>query len=228
VSSSDVELADGAVVLKGAPFKQKTLREIGNAVSLFPGPLVTVPAGFDPNLEATHTWTNPIARWVPDQAGTLSIYTTHPSGCFAVIAEVDIDTGKVSIERLYAAHDCGTVINPRIVEGQLIGGCVQGLGAVLNEELVYDNAGHLQNLGFWDYLIPQAPDVPPIEIGHLESPSPNTPLGTKGMGEGGPVGVPAAVVHAVEDALAPFGIHISELPLSPERVLKLIDAARAD
>ncbi|MBI2799151.1 MAG: molybdopterin-dependent oxidoreductase [Gammaproteobacteria bacterium] len=227
VSAQDVELLEGAVVVKGAPFRRLTFREIGNAVSLFPGPLVTVPKGFEPNLEASHTWTNPIARWVPDQAGTLSIYTTHPSGCFAAIVEVDIETGKIEIERLYAAHDCGTVINPRIVEGQLIGGCVQGIGAVLNEELVYDAEGHLQNLGFWDYLIPQAPDVPRIEIDHLVSPSPNTSLGSKGMGEGGPVGVPPAVVHAVEDALAPFGVEVSTLPLSPERVLGLIDAARA-
>lgn len=226
VSATDVSLSDGAVVLNGMPNRRLSFREIGNAVSLFPGPLVTVPPGVDPNLESTHTWTNPIARWVPDQAGTLSIYTTHPSGCFAATVEVDIETGVVTVERIYAAHDCGTVINPRIVEGQLIGGCVQGLGAVLNEELVYDTQGHLQNLGFWDYLIPQAPDVPPIEIGHLVSPSPNTPLGTKGMGEGGPVGVPPAVVHAVEDALAPFGIRVRELPLSPERVLGLITAAR--
>ena len=104
---------------------------------------------------------------------------------------------------------------------------MQGLGAVLGEELVYDDQGHLQNVGLWDYLIPQAPDVPQIEIGHLISPSPNTPLGTKGMGEGGPVGVPPAVVAAVEDALSPFGVRVSDLPLSPERVLGLIDAARS-
>ena len=84
------------------------------------------------------------------------------------------------------------------------------------------------NLGFWDYLIPQAPDVPAIEIGHLVSPSPNTPLGTKGMGEGGPVGVPAAVVAAVEDALAPWHIAIDTLPLAPERILNLLDAVRSD
>lgn len=226
VAPHDVELDDGAVAVKGVPFRRKTFREIGNAVYLWPGPLVTVPAGVEPNLEATCTWTNPIARWVPDALGTLSIYTTHPSGCFAVICEVDVETGRISIERVYAAHDCGTVINPRIVEGQLIGGCIQGLGAVLGEELVYDADGHLRNTGFWDYLIPQAADVPAIEIGHWVSPSPNTPLGTKGMGEGGPVGVPPAVVAALEDALAPLGVRVSDLPLTPERVLGLIDAAR--
>ncbi len=226
VAPHDVEFDDHGVAVKGAPFRRKSFREIGNAVYLWPGPLLSVPAGVEPNLEATYTWTNPIARWEPDALGTLSIYTTHPSGCFAVVCEVDIETGKITIERLYVAHDCGTVINPRIVEGQLVGGCVQGLGAVLNEELRYDDDGHLLNRGFWDYLIPQAADVPAIEIEHLVSPSPNTALGSKGMGEGGPVGVPPAVVAALEDALAPFRITVDELPLTPERVLALIDAAR--
>ncbi len=228
VSPVDVELEHGGIRLKGNPERHKTYREIGNAVYLWPGPLISVPPGIEPNLEATYTWTNPIARWVPDETGSLSLYTNHSSGCFAVEVEVDIETGKITVVRLYVAHDCGTVINPRIVEGQLIGGCVQGLGGVLGEELRYDEQGHLLNLGFWDYLIPQAPDVPAIEIGHLVSPSPNTPLGTKGMGEGGPVGVPAAVVAAVEDALAPWHIAIDTLPLAPERILNLLDAARSD
>lgn len=226
VAADDVEIAEGGVCVKGAPFRRLSYRDIGRAVHLWPGPVLTVPKGQEPNLEATYTWTNPIARWTPDAAGTLSIYATHASGCFAVIVEVDVETGQIGVERLYAAHDCGTVINPQIVEGQLIGGCIQGLGAVLGEELVYDAAGNLQNRGFGDYLIPTAPDCPPVEIGHLVSPSPYTSLGSKGMGEGGPVGVPPAVVDAVEDALAPWNIRISALPLSPERILDLIDTSR--
>ncbi|MEQ9131272.1 MAG: molybdopterin-dependent oxidoreductase [Salinisphaeraceae bacterium] len=221
-----VTLRDGAVQrTDGAA--SLAFRDLGNAVSLWPGPHGIVPEGEEPNLEATATWTNPVVRWVPNDAGSLSIYATHPSGCFAVIVEVDAETGAIRVDRVYAAHDCGTVINPTIVNGQLHGGCVQGLGAVLGEELRYDEQGHLLNKGFWDYLIPQAPDVPNIEIGHLVCPSPNTPLGTKGMGEGGPVGIPAAVMNAVEDALSPLDVQLSELPLSPERVLAAIDAARS-
>jgi carbon-monoxide dehydrogenase large subunit len=227
VPADDVVLDGGGVALAGAPFRRLSFQEIGRAFYLWPGPLVTLPPGEPANLEETCTWTNPIARWVPDAAGGLSIYTTHASGCFAAVVEVDTGTGQIAVERLYVVHDCGNVINPLIVEGQIIGGSVQGLGGVLGEELRYDREGRLLNTGFQDYLIPTAGDVPPVEVEHQCSPSPNTALGTKGMGEGGPVGVPAAIVSAVEDALAPFGVELSELPLSPERILDALRDARA-
>jgi carbon-monoxide dehydrogenase large subunit len=187
---------------------------------------VTVPEGEEPGLEATAYFTGPMVRWVPDEVGTLSIYTTHPTGCFGAAVEVDPETGRVRLDRFVIAHDCGTVINPTVVEGQLAGGIVQGIGAALGEELRYDSEGHLLTRGYRDYLIPTSADVPEIEMSHLVSPSPFTPLGTKGMGEGGAIGSTTAVVNAVQDALAPFGITIRELPLSPDRLLPLIRAAR--
>jgi carbon-monoxide dehydrogenase large subunit len=220
---NDVAHVDGGFE---AGDKKLTYAEIGNAVTLWPGPLVTVPPGVDPNLEATYTWTNVKARWIPSDVGSLSIYTNHSSCCYGCEVDVDVETGKISVNRIYAAHDSGVVINPMVVDGQVHGGVVQGIGGVLNEELRYDDAGHLLNKSLWTYMLPQAPDIPKLEVGHLESPSPFTALGTKGCGEGGPVGVPAAVMNAVEDALRPLGVVLSETPLTPERMLSLIKGAR--
>lgn len=229
VDTSQVEQVEGGFAVRsaGAAGRRLSYRELGQTATLWPGPLVTVPAEVDANLEATHTWLSPIARWVPDAVGSLSIYNTHSSACYAVEVEVDIETGRIAVNDVYVAHDCGTVINPKIVEGQVHGGVVQGLGAALNEELRYDAAGRLLNDSFWYYMLPQAPDVPKIRIGHIECPSPNTALGAKGLGEGGPVGVPCTVMNAVEDALAPLRIELSELPLTPERILELIKARSA-
>ncbi|HLH71003.1 MAG TPA: xanthine dehydrogenase family protein molybdopterin-binding subunit [Candidatus Dormibacteraeota bacterium] len=224
VSPEDVELRAGAVQVKGSPERRLTLAEIGRAVYLWPGPYAVLP-GEEPSLEASAYWTAPIVRWVPDQVGTLSIYTTHPTACFAAVVEVDVETGKVRLERMVVVHDCGTLINPMVVEGQISGGTVQGVAGALGEELAYDEHGNLLNLGFLDYLAPTAADLPPIEVEHLVFPSPFTALGSKGMGEGGAIGAPAAVVNAVEDALRPLGVTISEIPLTPERVLAAIEAA---
>ena len=226
VKVDDLELRAGGVEVKGIPEKRMTLADIGRAVYLWPGPYVTVPAGEDPSLEATAYWMSPIVRWVPDEAGTLSVYTTHPTAVFGAIVDVDIDTGKVRLDRMVVAHDCGTVINPMIVDGQISGGAAQGIAGALWEEFRYDDQGNLLNRGFRDYLAPTAGDLPPIEVVHMASPSPYTPLGTKGMGEGGAIGAPAAVVNAVENALEPLGVQISELPVSPDRLLPLIKEAQ--
>ena len=223
---ADLELTGGAAQVRGVPEKRMTIAEIGRAVYLWPGPYVTVPEGEEPSLEATAYWTSPIVRWVPDEVGTLSVYATHPTACFGTIVEVDPETAQIKLERMVVAHECGTLINPMVVDGQISGGAVQGIGGTLGEELRYDEAGNLLNTGFMTYLAPTAADVPPIEVTHLELPSPFTPLGTKGMGEGGAIGAPAAVVNAVEDALAPLGIAMSELPLSPDRLLPLIRQAQ--
>jgi carbon-monoxide dehydrogenase large subunit len=200
-------------------------RTIGNGVHLWPGPIATVPKGVMPNLEETYTWQSKMVRWVPNHAGSLSIYTNHSSGCFAVEVEVDVETGVTKLTRVYVAHDCGKVVNPTIVNGQVHGGVVQGIGAILDEELRYDDQGNLLNTSLWTYMVPQAVDLPRIDVGHLESPSPFTAIGTKGMGEGGPVGIPAAVMNAVENALAPLGVELTQTPLSPDRMLKMIAAA---
>jgi carbon-monoxide dehydrogenase large subunit len=120
------------------------------------------------------------------------------------------------------AHDCGRLINPVIVEGQIHGGVAQGVGGGLLEEMVYDEQGQLLTGTLMDYLIPTAMELPAIETVHLEYPSPRNPLGVKGIGEGGAISPPAAIANAVEDALSPFGVRVTRAPLGPSRVLELI------
>ena len=141
---------------------------------------------------------------------------THVCTC-----EVDVETGRVQLLRYIVSEDCGPMINPNVVEGQIAGGVVQGIAGVLFEHLAVDDAGNPLATTFVDYLVPSAAEVPPIEFGHVESPSPG-PGGFKGVGEGGAIGAPPAVVNAVADALAPFGVTITRLPLTPARIVELL------
>jgi carbon-monoxide dehydrogenase large subunit len=140
------------------------------------------------------------------------------------VAQVEVDpgTGGVKLLRYVVAHDCGKVLNPTIVEGQVHGGVAQGVGGALFEEMVYDGEGQLLTGTLMDYLVPSATDLPPIETVHLEYPSPRNPLGMKGIGEGGAISPPAAIANAVEDALAPFGAHVTRTPLLPAAVRALV------
>ena len=124
-------------------------------------------------------------------------------------------------------HDCGRIINPLIVDGQVHGGVAQGIGAALYEEVVYDEQGQIHTASLVDYLVPSASEIPPIDVVHLETESPTTLGGFRGMGEGGTIGAPAAVANAIADALSPLGIEINELPVTPERLFRLIARARA-
>ncbi len=119
-------------------------------------------------------------------------------------------------------HDCGTMVNPMIVEGQIHGGVAQGIGGAFYERVVYDERGQPLTGSLMDFLIPTSAEVPAIDVTHLETPSPLNPLGVKGVGEAGAIPVPALVAEAVDDALAPFGVRVREMPLSPERILELI------
>src|SRR5262249_46453869 len=132
------------------------------------------------------------------------------------------DTGRVGLLRYIVSEDCGPMINPDVVEGQIAGGVVQGIGGVLFEHLAYDDDGNPLATTFMDYLVPSAAEVPPIEYGHIEPPSPG-PGGVKGVGEGGAIGAPPAVVNAVADALAPFGVDVTRLPLSPALISELLE-----
>ena len=152
---------------------------------------------------------------------------TYASAVHVALVEVDIETGVVTLLRYVVAHDCGRIINPTIVDGQIRGGVAQGIGGGLYEELLYDTSGQLLSGSFMDYLVPTATDVPRIDLIHLEYPSPRNPLGNKGVGEGGAISPPAAIANAVEDALRPFGVCIRETPLSPDRVRALLRPAQA-
>jgi carbon-monoxide dehydrogenase large subunit len=133
----------------------------------------------------------------------------------------------VTLTRYVVVHDCGRMINPMMVEGQILGGVVHGIGATLFEFMQYDASGQPLTTNYADYLLPTADTIPRIEIHHMESPTPNNPLGVKGAAESGTIGAPAAIVSAIEDALRPFGVRLTDLPVTPARLRALIGSARA-
>jgi carbon-monoxide dehydrogenase large subunit len=145
----------------------------------------------------------------------------------AAHVEVDLETGRVEILRYVVVEDCGSVVNPTIVEGQVAGGVAQGIGQALLERLAHDDEGQPLGANLADYLLPGSAETPPIEVLHLETPSPFTLGGFKGMGEGGAINAPAAVAAAINDALAPFGAAANELPVTPEWIVAAARAARA-
>ncbi|MDQ7843699.1 MAG: xanthine dehydrogenase family protein molybdopterin-binding subunit [Armatimonadota bacterium] len=207
----DLEMADGKVFVRGTPGRAMTLAEIAVAANPLRG---TIPREWDqPGLEAS--------RYFAPSGGT------WPNGAHACLVEVDPQTGMLSVLKYVVVHDCGRVINPLILEGQIRGGVAQGLGGAFYERLVYDESGQLLTQTFMDYLLPTAAEVPVVEIGHLETPSPRNPLGVKGAGEAGVIPVGALIAQAVEDALQEFGVRITEMPLSPSRLLEIITAALA-
>ena len=141
------------------------------------------------------------------------------------VVEVDPETGKVDFLDYAAVHDCGTMVNPRSLEGHMIGGTAQGIGSTLLEEFVYDENGDFQSGTFPNYLLPTSMDVPEVNCGHLETPSPYTPYGIKGGGEGGRMMAPGAIFAAIDDALEPFGVRLRRLLATPERVVQAIEEA---
>ena len=139
-----------------------------------------------------------------------------------MIIEIDPQTMMLKIKKYVVVHDCGKVINPMILEGQIQGGVAQGIGNAFYEQLVYDESGQLTNASFMDYLLPTANDVPKIESDHIETPSPLNPLGVKGAGEAGAIPVGPLFAQAIEDALSEYGVEILEIPLSPNRLFELV------
>jgi len=195
----DLELVDGAVGVRGAPSRRIPLAAVAGAAHF--APHVRAELG-DPTLTATAFFDPP--------------RPTHSNGTIAATVEVDRDTGGVAIERIVVVEDCGTMVNPMIVEGQIRGGVAQGVGLALLERYVYDDFGQPQTTTLAEYLLPRATDLPPIEIEHIETPSENGTGGIKGMAEGPASATPAAIICAVFDAIAPHGTSIEELPLRPE------------
>jgi aerobic carbon-monoxide dehydrogenase large subunit len=225
VGVQDLEIRDGAVRVKGVPDRRLALgalASVANPIRYAYGKeaaeaalrLVKPRQGAvlrddeEPGLEAR-------GYYAPPQA-------TFASGCHAAVVEVDIETGVVRFLEYVVQHDCGRIVNPTIVEGQIHGGVAQGIGGALYEKLCYDETGQPLTRTFLEFHIPTAMEVPPIQVVHLETLSPLNPLGVKGVGEAGAIPVPALVAEAVEDALAPFGVRVSEMPLHPERIRELV------
>ena len=203
----DIEIDDGRVFVRGSPGSAVDLARVVQASI----PTFARPGVASPDFEAS------AYHHVPT--------VTYASAVHVAQVEVDVGTGGVKLLRYVVAHDCGRVINPTIVEGQVHGGVAQGVGGALFEEMVYDETGQLLTGSLMDYAVPKADDLPPIETVHLEFPSPRNPLGVKGLGEGGAISPPAAIANAVEDALAPLGVRVTETPLTAARIVALLERA---
>lgn len=209
VSPEDIEWYDGVASVKGVPTKSVTVAEV--AAHAYYGGRAR-PEGLEPALTATRSY-DPLETW--------------PNNCVVAEVEVDVETGRVQVTKFWSVEDCGVILNPMIVEGQTVGAIAQGIGGALLEDLVYDaESGQFLAGSLMDYLYPSATEVPPVEIDHLETPSPVTEGGIKGMGEGGLSVAPAAVLNAVADALGPFDITIDRSPIDPNTLLSMIRTAR--
>ena len=201
----DLELRDGRAMVRGSPERGLSFGELARTAHFRSNEL----RGVEPSLEATVHYTNP-AAW------------TFTNGAHLAVAEVDIETGRVRVVRYVAVDDCGRIVNPALVEGQVAGGIAQGLGGALSEHCRYDDAGQLLSTTLMDYAVPTFVDVPPLEMHHLETPAPRIAGGFKGAGEAGATGAPAAILNAVNDALAPLGVMLTDQPITPERVMQAL------
>jgi 2-furoyl-CoA dehydrogenase large subunit len=217
----DLELRDGTVVVRGMPTSARSIAEIVRPA--YYG-LSNRDPDFEPGVEAISYYANPLAN-LPDDQNRVRAQMNFANSAHVVVVEVDAETFEVRIIRYVVVHDVGRQLNPLIVEGQLHGSTIHGIAAALLEEFPYNEDGQLLAATFMDYLKPTAADVPNIESDHIETPSPFTPLGTKGAGEGGAIPAPAAVANAVEDALAPFGVTISRLPIKPSFLFASVTTA---
>ncbi|HLF24694.1 MAG TPA: xanthine dehydrogenase family protein molybdopterin-binding subunit [Anaerolineae bacterium] len=209
VAEDDLEIVNGAVRVKGAPTRSISLGKLAQEANPLRG---AVKPGTEPGLESTN-------YFGPAHGATAS-------GAHAMIVEVDPETLNVEVKQYVVVHDCGRVINPLILEGQVQGGVAQGLGNAFYEQLVYDENGQLLNASFMDFLVPTALEVPRVEVGHEVTPSPLNPLGIKGAGEAGAIPVGPLFVQAVEDALPEYDLEIREIPLSPSRLWELVEEKR--
>jgi aerobic carbon-monoxide dehydrogenase large subunit len=209
VSEDDLEWADGSYRVKGAPEKARTIPDL--AVSAWHAH--DLPAGTEPHLNATAVYDPPNFTW--------------PSGAHVCVVEVDTETGRTDIVKYVAVDDCGTIINPMIVEGQVHGGVAQGIAEALYEEAIYDESGNLMTSSMTQYLVPSAMEIPTMVLDNSQrTPSTTNPLGVKGIGEAGTIAAPPTVVNAVIDAVSHLGVTNVGKPASPERVWRAIQDAR--
>jgi carbon-monoxide dehydrogenase large subunit len=207
VSPDDLEWKDHKFQVKGVPGKTKTMQEVAFAA------YTNLPPGMEPGLEAVSYYDPP--------------NMTFPFGSYICAVDIDKETGVVKVRRFVAVDDCGTIINPMIVEGQIHGGLTMGFAAAMLEEISYDENGNAWGGTFMDYLLPTAVETPKWETGKTTTPSPHHPIGAKGVGESATVGAPAAIVNAVMDALSPYGVTNIDIPITPWKVWKVLQGKGA-
>jgi carbon-monoxide dehydrogenase large subunit len=208
-SVDDIEYADGKFFVRGSPGKSKSIQD----VALMANVAWNMPKGLEPGLEASSFFDPP--------------NFVYPFGAHVAVVKVDAETGEIALERYIAVDDCGKVINPMIVAGQIHGGIAQGLGQALWEGAVYDDDGQLLSGSMMDYAVPKAAFFPNFELAMTETLTTVNPLGVKGIGETGTIASTPAVYNAVADALAPLGVKTINMPLTPERVWRAIREARS-
>lgn len=202
VSEDDLEWEPGKFSVKGAPDKSKTIQEIVYAA------YTNHPQGMEAGFEAVHYYDPP--------------NLTFPSGAYICVVDIDSETFEIKVRRFVAIDDCGNIINPMIVQGQVHGGLTQGIAPAMYEEIIYDDDGNMLNGTLMDYLVPTAVESPSWETGHVITPSPHHPLGAKGVGESATVGAPPAIANAIVDALKPYGITHLDIPITPYKIFKAL------
>lgn len=225
VIPEELQIENGKILARD---RQDRAMEISEAIKIAYGAIHLLPENMEPGLETTGYFVNPNIDYEADQQGRMNTFSSYPYAAVVAVVDVDVETGFVNVVKYFTVHDCGNMINPQIVNTQHYGCVVQGIGAALYEELIYDGDGQLLTSTFMDYCLPTAQEVPEIVLDHIVTPNPFTPLGAKGAGETGMLGPPPVLCNAVEDALAPLGVKILETPLTPERILNLIDKARCE
>jgi carbon-monoxide dehydrogenase large subunit len=206
-SEADLDWVPGKFFVKGVPDKAKTIQECAFAA------YTNMPQGMEPGMEATHYYDPP--------------NLTFPFGSYICVVDIDRGTGEVKVRRFVAVDDCGNIINPMIVEGQIHGGLAQGVGPALYEEIGYDEDGNVFGGSFLDYYVPTALECPKWETDKTTTPSPHHPFGAKGVGESATVGAPPAIANAVVDALSHLGVTHVDIPITPEKVWQLLKKAGA-
>ncbi len=217
-----VELKDGKVCVK-ASTKSIPIKHIAGTAHWNQSAL---PEGMDAGLFASALWSMPTSK-PPDELDRVNSSNTYGFACEAIVLEIDPDTCEITFHKWASVHDSGRILNPMLVEGQVMGSITHALGGALYEEMAYDENGQCLTASFQDYLCPTAMEVPNIDVDHVESLSPFTALGSKGIGEASCMSVPAAIGNAIADALAPLGIEITELPLTPNKIWQMIQEAKA-
>ncbi len=218
VDKKDLALSGGFVRIKSTPERKVSIRRLAGTAHWNQGDL---PEGMEPGIQGTYTYNFPTSK-SPDGKDRVDSSATY--GFIADLAAVEIDptTGQIEIRKYVTVHDCGTLINPKIVEGQVFGSFLHGLGGTFYEEMPYDESGQFLAGSLIDYMCPTAVEMPNLEVGHLEIPSPVTVLGSKGCGESCTMSVPACLANAVSNALKPLGTSVTSLPLKPSDIWQLI------
>jgi 2-furoyl-CoA dehydrogenase large subunit len=223
IDIDDVVVDNGKFFPKGSPEKAIKLRHIAGAAHWNQYDL---PEGCDVGLFGTSFYSLPTSR-PPDEQDRVNSSNTYGFVAEAIGVEIIPETGEIKFLRWSSVHDCGTILNPQIVRGQVLGSIVQAIGGSMYEEQAYDENGQCLTASFADYLCPTAMEMPKVDVGHTETPCVLTPLGAKGTGEGSSMAAPPAIGNAIADALAPLGIVIDELPMTPSKVWHLIQDAKA-